>query len=286
MTDPNLTNPTDSNTEEESFSDISGGNYLENLLAQPKESKHKKNVRVRLLDQEYNIGYKIHQDELYAVLELELKPNQIVLVDANSVTTMDESTLFISKLRGGLLDVLRQTLGQDGLFLSQFTAEKSLGHLSLTPALPGDIYHYFLTSEKGIYLKSDAFLACQPTTKLDTAFSDIKYFYNDSQTYLLRLIGTGDLWFSVCGGLIEIPNTSTMVYNPDYVAAFEDTLDYTIVKKDQLSTEKLRSDVWGGQGRLCRFLGEGKIWLQARQTNSFLDFVQSFLGNLRFPRLS
>lgn len=259
-------------------------NYAKHLFASPK-AKADSNIAFRPIDDEHNLRYSISTDEHYAVLELELKPNQIIFADANAVTAMDANVVFVNKLRGGLLDILRKALGLDVLFLNQFSAEKRPGTLTLSAALPGDVCHYFLTREKGLYLKSDSFLACQPTVRIDTNFRSMKHFYNDNQTVLLRLVGTGDLWFSIYGGLVEVPIEGSWLYNPDYIVAFEDTLDYETVKNDKFATDKLRGDVWGGQGRLCRFTGEGRIWMQARQSNSFLNYAQSILMSLRFPRL-
>ncbi|MGA1622234.1 MAG: TIGR00266 family protein [Synechocystis sp.] len=259
-------------------------NYAKHLFVRPKE-KSAKDTGSRPIDDDYNVVYRINKDQNYAVLELELKPTQIVFADANAVTTMDSQILFVNKLRGGLLDTLRKALGLDSLFLNQFSADQHPGYLNLAPPLPGDVCHYFLTREKGIYLKTDNFLACQPTVKIDTNFRDMKHFCNDSQTFLLRLVGAGDLWFSVYGSLVEIPLEGNVLFNPDYVVAFEDTLDYEMIKNEGLATDKLRGDVWGGRGRLCQFSGEGRIWIQARQPNSFLNFAQSILRSLRFPRL-
>ncbi|MBD2654808.1 MULTISPECIES: TIGR00266 family protein [Synechocystis] len=258
--------------------------YTQHLFAHPREAGA--DSQGRPMDDEFNLPYSINGHALYATLELTIKPGQIVFVDANVVTTMDRYILFVNKLRGGLLDILRKALGTDALFLNQFTAEQNVGHLQLAPALPGDICHHFLTIEKGIYLRADNFLACQPTVKIDTNFASMKHFYNDSESFLLRLVGQGDLWFSLYGGLVEISIDGNLAYNPDYIVAFEDTLDYEMTKQEGLATDRLRGDVWGGKGRLCRFTGQGKIWLQARQANSFLNYIQSILLNLRFPRLN
>lgn len=109
--------------------------YTQHLFAHPREAGG--DNQVRPTDDEFNLPYSINGHALYATLELTLKPGQIVLVDANVVTAMDRSVLFVNKLRGGLLDVLRKALGIDTLFLNQFTAEQSVGHLQLAPALPG-----------------------------------------------------------------------------------------------------------------------------------------------------
>lgn len=258
--------------------------YTQHLFTHPREVGGDKQVRPT--DDEFNLPYSINGHALYSTLELTLKPGQIVFVDANVVTTMDRSVLFVNKLRGGLLDVLRKAIGIDVLFLNQFTAEQNVGHLQLAPALPGDICHHFLTIEKGIYLRADNFLACQPTVQIDTNFASMKHFYNDSESFLLRLVGQGDLWFSLYGGLVQVSMDGNLAYNPDYIVAFEDTLDYQMTKQEGLAVDRLRGDVWGGKGRLCRFTGKGKIWLQARQANSFLNYIQSILLNLRFPRLN
>lgn len=283
MEEESLQKPKQSLEENEIEEDLEE-DYTKHLFAHPKDSPDVGKY-IRPIDDDFNIPYAINCHPIYSTLELILKPNQIVFVDANVVTAMDNHILFVNKLRGGLLDVLRKALGSDALFLNQFTADQSPGHLHLSPALPGDICHYFLTMEKGIYLRADNFLACQPTVKIDTNFASMKHFYNDAQSFLLRLVGEGDLWFSLYGSLLEIPVDGPILYNPDYIVAFEDTLDYEMIKQEGLSTDKLRGDVWGGRGRLCRFTGRGKLWLQARQVNSFLNYAQSILLNLRFPRL-
>lgn len=62
--------------------------------------------------------------------------------------------------------------------------------------------------------------------KIDINFVSMKYFYNDSESFLLCLVGQGDLWFSFYGGLVQVFMNGDLVYNFDYIVVFEDILDY------------------------------------------------------------
>lgn len=252
-------------------------NFEENLLKTNKEKRDKKTQ----ISEEYDIEFSIDNNSLYAVLVIELKPNKTVLVEASVLSSMDSHVTLLNKLQGGLLQILANHLGKEPLSLNQFSVDNKIGRLFLSPSLPGNIHHYYMTEKTGILLKAASFLACKPTVQIDPRFSGMQDFYNDDSDFLLRLVGQGDLWFSCYGGVLELTITEDTRFNPDYIVAFEDTLQYEVEVNDGLSTEKIKQDFWGGRGRLCRLSGEGKVWMQARQENMFLNFVQPFLPNLR-----
>lgn len=228
-----------------------------------------------------DIYFTIDHEPLYATLDLELTPKKSVLVDASTVMAMDPSVTLMTKLRGGLLQNLANRLGREVIVLNQFLAESQTGHLRLAPSLPGDIHHYYLSEKKGFYLHSSHFLACKPTVQINTSFAGMQDFYNDDSTALLHFIGRGDLWFSSYGGLLDLAVDQTLVLNPDYILAFEDSLTYNVEVNEGLCTDYFKEHLFGGKGRLCRLQGEGLVWLQTRQDHSFLNYLKSFWPSMR-----
>jgi uncharacterized protein (TIGR00266 family) len=118
-----------------------------------------------------------------------------------------------------------------------------------------------------------------PTVQIDIKFSGMTDFFSDAATCLLRMIGSGDLWFSSYGGILEISVKDHFLINTGYIVAFEETLNYQIQAIAELTINHPRTKYYGGQGLVCRFEGEGKVWIQLRQANSFLNFLEPSLAN-------
>lgn len=233
-----------------------------------------KHDRKKDIAEDHDVDFSIENGPLYSSLILDLKPSQTILVEASLIEAMDSTITLIAKLQDGLLKVLTKSLGQELLFINQFAAEFKPGRLFLAPPLPGNIHHYYLTGKKGILLQSSHFVACVPTVQIDTKFLGMKNFFNDTTTFLLRTIGQGDLWFSSYGGLVEISVHNDFLVDTGYVVAFEDTLNYETETIEGLVIKNDRAKYYGGKGLVCRFKGEGKVWIQARQANALLNFIE------------
>ncbi len=251
-------------------------NFAENLIINIKDGRAKKSN-----DSEDNgTKFTIENESLHATLNLQLKPHKSILVDASVFMAMDPSITLMTKLRGGLVQNLTNSLGKEVLLLNQFGAEKQAGSIHLSPALPGTLHHYSLSAKTGIYLQSSHFMACEPTVQINTTFAGMKDFYNDPGTFLLHCIGQGNLWFNAYGGVLELPLDDDLRLNPDYILAFEDTITYTIESVEGLCADNLKGGFFGGNGRLCRFQGEGRVWMQTRQTHGLLNYIWSSDSNL------
>jgi uncharacterized protein (TIGR00266 family) len=262
----------DPNLEEENL----GDDFTEGLIANVKDNRDKKAE----IPGQHDFNFSIDNVPLYATLDLELTGGKSVLVDASAFLAKDGSVTLMTRLQGGLLQNLKNEIGYDVLFLNQFAVDTKPGHLYLAPPLPGDIHHHYLNQGKGIFLQSSHFLACKPTVQIDPTFPDMTGFFNGQSNVLLRLVGQGDLWFSSYGGILEVEFNEDWWLNPDYILAFEDSLKYQIRKDDGFCADNLKGNYLGGRGRLCRLWGEGKVWLQNRQDNSFLNYMTAFMPGL------
>jgi uncharacterized protein (TIGR00266 family) len=222
------------------------------------------------------IAYKIDHSPSYASLVLTLPPNQTVVVEAGAMAAMDTHISMKSKLKGGLLKGVGRMLGGESLFLSEFTADRNAGKLYLSPGIPGDIQHYSLTTDRAVILQSSGFVACSPSVDLDTKFQGLKGFFSGESLFLVRATGEGDLWFSSYGAIIEIPVSGSYVVDTGHVVAFEDSLNYRVEVLNGLSFKNLKTSIFGGEGLVCRFSGQGKLWIQSRKLPPLMNFLNSF----------
>jgi uncharacterized protein (TIGR00266 family) len=221
------------------------------------------------------IDYEIQHAPAYAGLTLKLKAQQIVLVEAGAMAAMDPWIEMKSRMKGGLMKGIGRMLGGESLFISEFTAKGRPGELMLAPGVPGDIQHYTL-SGNSLMLQSSGFVACSPTIELNTKFQGMKGFFSGESLFLVRASGTGDLWFSSYGAILEVPIEGEYVVDTGYIVAFEETLTYSVELIGGLSFRSLKTGLFGGEGLVCRFTGQGRLWIQSRQLSGLINFVNPY----------
>jgi uncharacterized protein (TIGR00266 family) len=219
--------------------------------------------------------YQIQHGPAYASLTLQLKANEMITVESGAMAAMDPGITMKSKMKGGLMQGIGRMLGGESLFLSEFTATDKPGELYLCPGVPGDIQHYTLQGN-GLMIQSSGFLACSPTVQIDTKFQGFKGFFSGESLFLLRATGTGDIWFSSYGAIVEIPVNGDFIVDTGYIVAFEDTLTYTVEMLGGLSWKGLKTSIFGGEGFVCRFRGQGKLWVQSRNLLHLINFLNPF----------
>jgi uncharacterized protein (TIGR00266 family) len=221
-------------------------------------------------------AYTIEHSPAYASLMVHLRANQTLVVESGAMAGMDPCVEMKSKVKGGLGRSLGRMLGGESLFLSEFTAKDKPGKLWIAPGIPGDIRHYQLDGSRSIMLQSSAFVASDPTVELDAQFQGFRGFFSGEALFLLRMTGTGNLWFSSFGGIVEVPVEGDYIVDTGYIVAFEDTLDYSVEIMGGLSWKSLRTGILGGEGLVCRFSGRGKLWVQSRNLYPFINFLNAF----------
>ncbi|MBW4680093.1 MAG: TIGR00266 family protein [Microcoleus vaginatus WJT46-NPBG5] len=221
------------------------------------------------------IAYEIEHSPSYASLRLKLQANQTVIVESGAMAAMDACIKMKSKMQGGFMKGLGRMVSGESLFMSEFAAEGRSGELYISPAVPGEITHYYLAGNE-LMIQSSGFVACSPTVQIDTKFQGFKGFFSGESLFLIRATGQGDLWFSSYGAILEIPVAGDYVVDTGYIVAFEDTLNYKVEMLGGLSFKGLKTGIFGGEGLVCRFNGTGRLWVQSRNLFPLLNFLDAF----------
>lgn len=221
------------------------------------------------------INYIIEHSPSYASLRLDLKKDETVFVESGAMAAMDSCIKMKSKVQGGLMKGIGRMLGGESLFVSEFTAVGKPGQLFVSPGVPGDIQHYCLDGNS-LIVQSSGFVASSPTVTIDTKFQGFKGFFSGESMFLIKASGSGDFWFSSYGAIVEIPVDGDYVVDTGYIVAFEDTLNYNVEVMGGLSFKNLRTGILGGEGLVCRFRGQGRLWIQSRNLFPLINFLNLF----------
>ncbi len=203
----------------------------------------------------------------YGFVTITIPAEEKLKVEAAAMATMDTNIEMKTKLRGGF----SRFLTGESIFINEFTAKNGSGNIQLAPSCPGDVDHIYLNNES-IYLQNSAFLASSDSISIETKFQGLlKGFFSGENLFLIKCSGQGDLWFNSYGGIIAINVEDDYVVDTGHIVAFTSGLDYSISK-----VGGYKSLFFSGEGLVCRFKGQGKIWIQTRKINPFLGWINPF----------
>lgn len=213
---------------------------------------------------EYDYSVECKPD--FAFLTVQIPAGQTLKVEASAMATMDTHLVMKTKMKGGL----SRFLTGESLFVNEFTAQNGPGQIGIAPGSPGDLEHVYLNNET-IFLQSSAFVAATPNVQTDSKWQGFKGFFSGEALFLIRCSGVGDLWFNTYGAMIEIDVTQDYIVDTGYIVAFTEGLQYEVGMLGGLRTSFLSSE-----GLVCRFSGQGKVWIQTRQVPAFAWWTLPF----------
>lgn len=216
-----------------------------------------------------------HRPDL-ALLRLQLKQGQKVFVEPSAMASMDANVSLSSGFRGGVLKSVGRALGGESLVMNTFTPTAGDGELVLAPGPMGDMNHVRVGAS-GIMLQRGAFVAHGEGVEVSAKWQGMRGFFSGEGLVLLRASGEGDLFFNTYGAMIELDVRSDYYVDTGYVVAFEDTLSYRIETVPGLGIgKKVKSFLLGGEGLVCKFEGQGRLWVQTRSVAPFVRWVHPY----------
>ncbi len=207
----------------------------------------------------------------YALAVVGLAANESVVAEGGAMVSMD-SHIGIQTSRkaagGGILKSLkRAALGGESFFMNTYTAGGAAGHVTFAPTLPGDIAHLQLNNQTYI-IQSSSYMASAPGIALDTSWGGFKTFFGGEGLFMLTAKGSGDLIINAFGGIHEMNINGPYIIDTGHIVAFEESLNFEVKRVGSwLST------FFSGEGLVCEFNGQGKLYIQTRNPKEFGSLV-------------
>jgi len=203
----------------------------------------------------------------FGFLTVQVPAGETLKVEASAMAAMDTNLKMKTKLRGGF----KRFLTGESLFINEYTAEGGAGEIAIAPGAPGDMDHVLLNNQT-IFLQNSAYVASTMGVTLETKWQGMmRGFFSGESLFLIRCSGVGDLWFNTYGGIIEIDVSGDYVVDTGYIVAFTEGLDYRVT-----SVGGYKSLFFSGEGLVCRFSGQGKVWVQTRRVPAFARWLSPF----------
>ncbi len=174
---------------------------------------------------------------------------------------------------GGLVKGLKRMFAGENFFLNHFTATQANQDLIIGPRLLGDVIHYPMTGGT-LVVQGSSWLASATGIDIDATWQGFgKALFSGEGMFWVKCSGTGDLFLNSFGAIYPVDVTGEYVVDTGHIVAFEDTLEFRIGKASQ----SLVGSFLGGEGLVCKFSGQGKLYCQSHNPPSF--------GKLLGPKL-
>jgi uncharacterized protein (TIGR00266 family) len=205
----------------------------------------------------------------YALGVVDLESGEAVKAETGAMVSMTANMQVESGLQGGILkSAMRKVLGGESFFVNTFTSAGAPGQVTFAPSLPGDVIDLDLTGD--LYVQSGSYLAGESSVDIDIKWGGAKSFFASEGLFLLHLRGRGHVLLSSFGAIHEIPldGTRPMVIDTGHIVAFDSTLEWKVRKVSGMFTSLI-----SGEGLVSEFSGRGRIWLQTRSNQAFLDWL-------------
>jgi uncharacterized protein (TIGR00266 family) len=201
------------------------------------------------------------------------QPGEQMLVESSAMVARDSAVDMKTQMRGGLLAAAkRKMLGGESVFQNTFTATAPGQTLWFAPGPEGDVESLNLDGSYPIFLQSGAFLACGTGVNLDTKWGGAKGFFSGAGLFLLKCEGHGPLFFNCYGGMHAVDvGPAGYICDTTHIVGFTAGLQYNVTKLGGL-----KSLFFSGEGLVCHFYGQGRLWISTRNPSSLAAFLAAF----------
>ena len=217
----------------------------------------------------------LHQPDS-AIAKITMAPQEELVAEAGAMVAMSPYMNVSTTLRrgkgGGILGGLKRMMAGESLFLSVFRSGNSDAELFLAPKLMGDILPYQLKGTD-LVVQSTGYMASTPQVDIDLGFQGFKSLFSGESLFWLSISGSGVVLLSAFGAIYEVDVAGEYVVDTGHIVAFEKTLDFSISKVNK----SWMGAFLGGEGLVCRFRGQGKVFCQTHNPGAFGKLVGSQL---------
>ncbi|MGE3270724.1 MAG: TIGR00266 family protein [Chloroflexota bacterium] len=198
-----------------------------------------------------------------------LDPNESIKVEPGAMVSYSADITVETKAEGGFLGGLKRMFGGENFFQNEFTAGARGGEITLAHPLIGDM-GIIEVDQRGFMLKSGGYIASEAGVSFDSQWGGARGFFSGAGLILLRVSGSGKLVYGCYGG-VE-PRTlapgETYVVDTGHIVGFDATVNFQVQR-----IGGWKSTLLSGEGLVCHLTGPGRILMQTRSEEAFVQWL-------------
>ncbi|NUP88340.1 MAG: TIGR00266 family protein [Candidatus Sumerlaeia bacterium] len=220
----------------------------------------------------------------YSLLVVTLEQGERIMAEAGAMVSMSPVIKLDAQVSGGgLFGAVKSMAGGESIFRSTYTAEGGRGEVTFAPGSTGDIMAIELRGEK-MMVQSGSYLAGAADFQIGVQGS-LKAMISGESLFLLTVQGSGTLFVSSFGAIhaLSLDAGEEYLVDTSHIVAFDSTVTYSLEKATGQSQgvggffKGLVKSAMSGEGFVCRYRGPGRIYIQTRSFQSFINTILPFL---------
>jgi len=212
------------------------------------------------------------------LIQFSMNKGDKVTAEAAAMVFMRGDIETVTRMRkGGFLKSLKAAaLGGESFFVNDFIANTDNCKLGLTGNTLGDIEVIHVTEE--FIVQSGAFVGSTGGLTLDTKWQGFTKGIFGSNLFMLKTVGTGDMFVNAWGGIIkkELKDGEKMILDNYQLVALSSRASYRVTKHGGFKTT-----LFGGEALVIEIVGPGTVYLQTKNIMEFVRAIIPFLPKSR-----
>jgi uncharacterized protein (TIGR00266 family) len=201
--------------------------------------------------------------------QITLQAGEEFTAEAGAMIAMSPSitmttTTYKKNSGGSILKGIKRMLSGESFFLNHYTATNQGGTVLLGTTHAGDMLVKELNGE-GIIVQGGSYVASSPEINIDMSFQGFKSLISKEGLFWLAIKGKGTVVINSFGAIYPIQINGEYIVDTGHIVAFDENLNFSLTK----AGKSWISSILGGEGLVCKFKGQGTVWVQSHNTSSF-----------------
>ena len=198
-----------------------------------------------------------------------LNPGECLTAEGGAMISMSGdmniTTTTLKKGKGGILKAMKRMLAGENFFINHYTPGSAGGEVLLATTLAGDMMTYELDNEN-LIVQGGSFVACEEQIDIDMNWQGFgKAFFSGESMFWVNLKGTGKVIINSFGAIYPVEVDGEYIVDTGHIVAFNETLSFDITK----AGGSWATAIFGGEGLVCKFKGQGTVWCQSHNASGF-----------------
>ena len=229
------------------------------------------------------MNHEITHDPAFSMLRVDMQPGETLVTEPGAMIAMSnhinlEAKLTIDpnagvgdKFKAVFAAVVRKFLGGESFFVSHYTTTQP-GSVWFSPVMSGSIIHRKLEGNP-ITLSAGAYCGSMGNIDVGVQYGGIKGILAKEGAFFLKVSGTGDLWFNSFGGVDVIDVNGSYIVDNGHLVGYEGDLKFNLKSAGGGLVGMFAS----GEGMVCEFTGQGRVYIQSRNVSAIVDWISPLL---------
>lgn len=214
----------------------------------------------------------VRHNPSFAVARITLGANEVCRAEAGAMMASAPDVAIAARAEGGFLKSMkRAALGGESFFVTSYTAGPNGGWVDVAARLPGDIHILDVDPSVSWFVQKGSWLASAEGVEIDTKWGGFKNMFGSEGGFILRASGLGQVVIGAYGAIEawELAPGQQVTLDTGHMVAYQESVQMELRKATSGIIQSLKS----GEGFVFDFTGPGKVLVQSRNPNEFLNFI-------------